>query len=303
MIEIRPVRSDQPPADALVAAMVTELEGLYGPMAQRRTPSAHPDELWLPNGTYLVVSEDGTPVAGGGIKGLAPGMGEIKRMYVVPDVRGRGWARRLLLALEDAARELGHTRVRLDTGPKQAHAQRLYESAGYRSIPSYNDNDAAAFWGEKRLDVSPLFLRADPAKAERLLLVQRAAYAAEAELMGFEGIPPLHETLEELLGAEHQEWLGRFDGPTLVGALAWEDDGDAGAIINRLVVAPTAWRRGHARALMEAFDARVAGRPVTVSTGSANAPALAFYARSGFRVLGEEEIAPGVGMTRLLRAP
>lgn len=300
MIEIRTVRSDRPPAAALVTAMVAEIEGFYGPMDARNAPTATPEELWEPGGTYLVILEDDVPVAGGGVKQLAPGLAEIKRMYVTEGARGRGFARRLLLALEDAARALGHTRVRLDTGPKQPHARALYESAGYVSIPAYNENIAAVYWGEKRLDVSPLFLRADPAKAERLLAVQRAAYAAEAELMGFEGIPPLHETLDELVSDE-QQWLGRFTGATLVAGLAWEEDGDAGVEITRLVVAPAAFRRGHASALLDAFDERVSGRAVSVSTGSANAPGLALYARRGFEVVGEEEIAPGVGLTRLLR--
>jgi len=149
--EIRPVRSDQPPAADLVAAMVADITRLYGPLELRNAPSAMPDELWAPHGTYLVVFCDGEPVAGGGIKGLAPGVGEIKRMFVVEDARGRGHARRLLSALEDAARELGHTRLRLDTGPKQPFARALYESAGYVSIPAYNENYAASFWGEKRL--------------------------------------------------------------------------------------------------------------------------------------------------------
>ncbi len=301
MIEIRAVRSDQPPADGLVAGMVAELTRLYGPLERRRTPSATPSDLWAPGGTYLVVSEDGVPVAGGGVKRLGATLCEVKRMYVVPAARGRGHARRLLLALEDAARALGHTRARLDTGPKQAHAQALYESAGYGSIANYNDNDAACFWGEKRLDVCPLFLRAEAAKAERLLLVQRAAYAAEAELLGFDGIPPLHETVEELVGAEQQRWLGRFAGAELVGGLAWEEDGAAGLELSRLVVAPAAWRRGHATALLDAFDALAGDRAVSAMTGAANAPALALYARRGFRVAGEEEVAPGVRLTRLLR--
>jgi len=302
VIEIRPVRADLPPATGLVAAMVGEITRLYGPLELRKAPSATPDELWAPRGTYLVVSEDGEPVAGGGLKGLGPGVGEVKRMYVTEAARGRGHARRLLIALEDAARKLGHTRLRLDTGPRQPSAQTLYESAGYRSIPSYNQNRAASFWGEKRLDLCPLALRAEPAKAERLLLVQRAAYAAEAELMGFDGIPPLHETVEELLEASgEQHWIGRFDGPTLVGGVAWSEDGAAGVTLLRLVVAPAAWRRGHATALLDAFDETVGPRAVSVSTGAANAPALALYASRGFAVVGDEEIAPGARLTRLLR--
>ncbi len=301
MIEIRAVRADQPPADALVAAMVAEMKRLYGPVELRNVPSAAPDELWAPHGTYLVVFADGAPVAGGGVKGLGPHVGEVKRMFVTEPARGRGYARRLLTALENAARELGHTRLRLDTGPKQPFARALYESAGYVSIPNYNENAAASFWGEKRLDLCPLVLRAEPEKAERLLLVQQAAYAAETERMGFDGLPPLHETLEELLEAEHQRWLGRFDGPTLVGGLAWEEDGAAGVDLRRLVVAPAAWRRGHATALLDAFDELVGPRAVSVSTSSTNAPAVALYTRRGFRIVGEDEIAPGVRLTRMLR--
>jgi ribosomal protein S18 acetylase RimI-like enzyme len=70
---------------------------------------------------------------------------------VVPEARSRGHARRLLVALEDAAADLGYEIARLDTGPQQPHARALYESAGYRSIPSYNGNEVASYWGEKAL--------------------------------------------------------------------------------------------------------------------------------------------------------
>ena len=72
-------------------------------------------------------------------------------MYVVPAARGRGLARVLLAALEDAALDLGYTTVRLDTGALQPHAQALYESAGYRAIGNFNANPVATYWGEKRL--------------------------------------------------------------------------------------------------------------------------------------------------------
>ncbi len=73
-------------------------------------------------------------------------------MYVVPEARGdRGVARELLHALEDAARAIGYTIARLDTGPRQTHAQRLYEREGYRAIANFNDNPVATYFGEKRL--------------------------------------------------------------------------------------------------------------------------------------------------------
>ncbi len=145
------MRGDQAPADVLLAEMVAEIVTMYGPLEDRNAPSATPAELWAPGGTYLVVFEDGEAVAGGGIKAHDPGVGEIKRMYVVPAARGRGHARRLLEALEEAGRSLGLDRLRLDTGPKQPRARALYEGAGYRSIADYNGNYAASFWGEKEL--------------------------------------------------------------------------------------------------------------------------------------------------------
>jgi GNAT superfamily N-acetyltransferase len=70
---------------------------------------------------------------------------------VVPAARGRGVARELLGGLEDAARELGYAVARLDTGPYQPQAQRLYERAGYEPIGNFNENPFASFWGEKAL--------------------------------------------------------------------------------------------------------------------------------------------------------
>jgi hypothetical protein len=49
------------------------------------------------------------------------------------------------------ARDLGLARVRLDTGPRQPGAQRMYEQSGYRRIGNYNSNPDATFFGEKEL--------------------------------------------------------------------------------------------------------------------------------------------------------
>ncbi len=62
-----------------------------------------------------------------------------------------GWLRRSCGRSKTAIADLGYERARLDTGPKQPHAQRLYRAAGYVEIAPYNDNPFACFWGEKRL--------------------------------------------------------------------------------------------------------------------------------------------------------
>jgi GNAT superfamily N-acetyltransferase len=150
MLEIRREPAGSPDARGLLDAMVAEMLDMYA-MAEMPTPAGSDDLEPPAGGAFLVGREDGRPVAGGGLKRLEPGVAEIKRMYVTPDARGRGHARQLLAAIENAARELGYERVRLDTGASQPHARALYESAGYRAIEDYNDNPKAAYWGEKVL--------------------------------------------------------------------------------------------------------------------------------------------------------
>jgi GNAT superfamily N-acetyltransferase len=151
-VEIREVPADRSPAAELLEAMVAEISEMYGGrIDEGAVPSAGPADFAPPGGVFVVLYDDGRPVAGGGVKRLGDDVGEIKRMYVVPEARGRGIARELLTALEEAALALGYTRVRLDTGRLQPHARALYDSAGYREIPDYNDNPFASFWGEKEL--------------------------------------------------------------------------------------------------------------------------------------------------------
>lgn len=152
MLTARTVPADRPPATELVAAMLDELEPIYGRIDVAGAPTATPADFAPPRGAFVVVEADaGVVVAGGGVKGLDDQACEIKRMYVVPERRGQGVAGVLLAALEGEARRLGYRLARLDTGVRQPHAQRLYERAGYRPIDNFNDNPFASFWGEKRL--------------------------------------------------------------------------------------------------------------------------------------------------------
>ena len=150
-VAFRPCDAGAPPARELIEAMVAELSAFYGRIDRPGMPSASAADFRAPVGVCLVGWLGEEPVCVGAVKRLDTGLAEIKRMYVAPAGRSRGVARALLGALEDAARDLGYARVRLDTGPRQPHAGALYLSAGYREIPDYNDNPAASFWGEKNL--------------------------------------------------------------------------------------------------------------------------------------------------------
>ena len=141
---------------------------------------------------------------------------------------------------------------------------------------------------------------ADESIARSVLALQREAYAVEADLIGSDGIPQLTETLDELRAAG-LEWLGVFDGKGLSGAVSWAVLGDGTVDIHRLIVAPRAFRRGVASALLDALDARYPERPMLVSTGRANEPARTLYRRRGFTVVRDREAIPGLWVTELER--
>ena len=156
-IAIRRTSPDAPQAARLLADYNAELLARGRPFSPLDPPAGsggrrvEVHEMEPPGGTFLVAVEDGEPVACGGLRTLAPGLGEIKRMYVVPGARRRGHARRLLVELEACARELGHERVRLDTNAAQPEALELYETTGYVEIGDYNGSPTATHWFEKRL--------------------------------------------------------------------------------------------------------------------------------------------------------
>jgi len=156
-IVIRRVSADAPEAARLLADYEAELLARGRPFSPLDPPAGsggmrvEVHEMEPPGGTFLLALEGEAPVACGGLRTLAPGLGEVKRMYVAPAARRRGHARRLLAVLEDAARELGHTRIRLDTNAAQPEALELYAACGYAEIPDYNGSPTATHWFEKRL--------------------------------------------------------------------------------------------------------------------------------------------------------
>ena len=101
-------------------------------------------------GAWRVLYDNGRAVACGGLRTLAPGIGEIKRMFVSQSVRRSGYGRQLLHELERIAVELGHTRVRLLTTEVLSEARKLYAAEGYRVIERIaRENDPVEIWLEK----------------------------------------------------------------------------------------------------------------------------------------------------------
>jgi ribosomal protein S18 acetylase RimI-like enzyme len=135
-----------------------------------------------------------------------------------------------------------------------------------------------------------------------VLEVQHAAYAIEAQLIGYPQLPPAHETLAALRGCGEELWLCE-EGGDLLGAVGLEHVSEDELLIARLFVAPAAFRRGVGTALVRHALERAGGRRVRVGTAARNAPAIALYERLGFHRDREREPAPGVSYIELVREP
>lgn len=110
-----------------------------------------PEEVSGDAGAFFVAYEEGRPVGCGALRRLEDGVGEIRHVWVHPDARRLGLARRILDALEREGRRRAFDVVRLDTHAVLTEAQAMYRACGYREIPAYVDHVYAHHWFEKRL--------------------------------------------------------------------------------------------------------------------------------------------------------
>ncbi|MEV6330723.1 GNAT family N-acetyltransferase [Streptomyces sp. NPDC051909] len=147
-MDIRPTPFDHPDAVKLNDAVQLEYAERYADddgEGEGDLTHLEPSMFAPPQGLYLLAYDpEGRPVATGGWRtqdandeGYADGDAELKRMYVVPEARGLGLARRILAALETDAREAGRSRMVLETGTAQPEAIALYTSCGYEPCEKF----------------------------------------------------------------------------------------------------------------------------------------------------------------------
>lgn len=147
------VDAREPTAQIAMSAYFAELDERFdGGFDAGDALTAEAHHFDPPSGTFVIVRLAGDVVGCGGILTLEPGIGEIKRMWVAPEARGLGLARRLLVDLEERSRQLRHHTIRLDTNSVLLEAIAMYESSGYHAISRYCDNPYAHRWFEKSLD-------------------------------------------------------------------------------------------------------------------------------------------------------
>jgi len=155
-LAIRIERPDQPDVTALLDALDGYLHALYPPHANHILDV---QALLAPDVRFVVARRAGVALGTGAVRGMPGGadtdfepFGEIKRMYVAPQARGRRIAEQVLAVLEEMVVADGVRWAMLETGRDQAEALRLYERNGYTRRPpfaGYPDNGSSVFYAKR----------------------------------------------------------------------------------------------------------------------------------------------------------
>ena len=150
-ITIARERPDQPDVMRLIEALDAHAIALYPPESNHLLDVA---ALCEPAVTFLVVRARGEAIGCGAILHDPRGWGEIKRMYVRPDARGRGIGARVLAELETTVRASGLPLLRLETGIHNSEALALYRRAGFVECAAFGDYapDPLSLFMEKRVN-------------------------------------------------------------------------------------------------------------------------------------------------------
>ncbi len=147
-------RPDSPDAKALISELEAHLEPLY-PSESRHGYAV--EKLIAENVAFFVIRDDGVAAGCGGIKLVDTDYGELKRMYVRPQFRGRRFGELMVNHLAEYAGSRRITTIRLETGIHQHAAIALYERLGFERIPAFGPytDDPVSRCYEKRLDRIP----------------------------------------------------------------------------------------------------------------------------------------------------
>ncbi|WP_165921139.1 GNAT family N-acetyltransferase [Paenibacillus albiflavus] len=133
--------------------------------------------------------------------------------------------------------------------------------------------------------------------AARIQEIQLASYQIEAELIDFTDLPPLRETIQDLIACG-EIFYSYVDEGTIVGAISYTIEADQLQIC-RMMVHPAYFRRGIADQLLAHLMDKYPEIMKIVTTGALNAPAIRLYQKHGFKLVREIEVEPGLSLAWL----
>ena len=151
-IEIVAVAADSPDAVALIAELDAHLMAHPYPPQSRHAYSV--EKLLRERVVFFVTRYEGQLAGCGGIKIFGADYGEVKRMFVRPEFRGKGLGKAMLHHLADYARDQGAAVLRLETGIYEVEAIGLYERFGFARRAPFGEyvEDPLSVYFEKKIE-------------------------------------------------------------------------------------------------------------------------------------------------------
>ncbi|MFD1157081.1 GNAT family N-acetyltransferase [Roseovarius aestuarii] len=135
MLIVEPAHPRSPGPSALIQSSHALMLDLYPP---EDNFALDIDALCAPD-IHFFAARDGGQTLGTGALAVRDGYGEVKAMFTAPEARGKGVAAALLRQLEDQARSLDLSQIKLETGEELAEAVRLYERHGFNRCDAFGD--------------------------------------------------------------------------------------------------------------------------------------------------------------------
>ena len=151
-ITVSPEDPRSPEAQKLLNAFVEEVRHRYE-SAPADVGYFDPALVSAPKSAFLVARVEGEAVGCGALVPMEDDVVEIKRMFVLPEQRGHGIAKKILDRLQDLAQQFDYDRIRLETGTKQPESIALYGKSGFYRVPNFPpfESDSTAVCFEKRI--------------------------------------------------------------------------------------------------------------------------------------------------------
>lgn len=135
--------------------------------------------------------------------------------------------------------------------------------------------------------------------AKQILHIQLAAYQQEAEQIGYADLPPLKETIQDVMKAKEQ-FIGFEQKGILLGVASYEEQKDY-LIISRLAVHPKALKQGIGTRFMSTIMEK--NVPIELTTGQKNTPAKRLYEKLGFLETNVIHVAKELTLSKMKWTP
>ncbi len=132
---------DSPGAQSIINAAQDELDRRYG-LDDTDQGHLHDEDMVPPRGAFIVARCEGHLAGGVAVRSIGlkeHHYGEIKRLWVRPDLRRSGVAALMMGAIEDTSRQLGLVQLYLETGSLQPEAHAFYLKTGWQRVDAFPD--------------------------------------------------------------------------------------------------------------------------------------------------------------------